>query len=300
MNDIIDKKRGCFYGLAIGDALGAAVEFREPGTFALVTGYRSGGPHGLNAGEWTDDTSMALALADSIAQGWNTKDQLTKYLEWFQNGKYSVNDFCFDIGTTTRSALCEFELNGTLISDDDPINSGNGSIMRLAPVVIKYCNHVDESGYNQIVKFLEESSKTTHASNQCTSACIGLGFILMNLINGSTKSQALDFQELDEIDSGYNPLIEKVLLGSYETGKDIKGSGWVVKSLEAALWAFNTSDSFEECVLKAVNLGDDADTTGAVAGQLAGAYWGYNNIPQSLIDGLARKDMIERYLNPIL
>ena len=102
------------------------------------------------------------------------------------------------------------------------------------------------------------------------------------------------------MDGMYDPLIKNVLLGSYEAGKDIKGSGWVVKSLEAALQAFHTSESFEECVLKAVNLGDDSDTTGAVAGQMAGAYWGYSGIPQKFIDGLAKKDMIEKYLNPIL
>ena len=295
---IRDRKIGCMYGLAIGDALGAAVEFRHPGEFEPVTTYRGFGPHGLDAGEWTDDTSMALALADSIGQKyWDTKDQLERYLNWFQNGEYSVNGLCFDIGNTTRHALYEFEANGTLIADDDAANSGNGSIMRLAPVPIKYHHHYD-TGVNHIVKFLAESSSTTHASNQCISACVCLGLILMKLINGSVKSEALDF-EIDSL-NGYDPLIKNVLLGSYQSGQDIKGSGWVVKSLEAALWAFYTSESFEECVLKAVNLGDDSDTTGAVAGQLAGAYWGMEGMPQHLIDGLARKDMIDKYLNPLL
>ena len=104
-----NRCRGTLIGLAVGDALGAAVEFRSPGSFAPVTGYRGGGPHGLNAGEWTDDTSMALALADSIATaGWNLNDQADRYVEWWKTGKYSVNGRCFDIGITTRSALGKY------------------------------------------------------------------------------------------------------------------------------------------------------------------------------------------------
>ena len=100
-----DRHRGALIGLAVGDALGAAVEFSSPGSFAPVTGYRGGGPHGLKAGEWTDDTSMALALADSIASvGWDLNDQANRYVEWWKTGKYSVNGRCFDIGITTRSA----------------------------------------------------------------------------------------------------------------------------------------------------------------------------------------------------
>src|SRR3954469_3866292 len=108
MDLMVDKLRGCLLGLAIGDALGAAVEFRSPGTFAPVAGYQAGGPHGLNAGEWTDDTSMALALADSIATiGWDLNDQAGRYVDWYRRGKYSVNGRCFDIGNQTRGALAK-------------------------------------------------------------------------------------------------------------------------------------------------------------------------------------------------
>ena len=101
-----DRQRGTLLGLAVGDALGAAVEFEMPGAFEPVTGYRGGGPHGLGPGEWTDDTSMALALADSIAQvGWDLNDQAGRYVTWWREGRYSVNGRCFDIGITTRSAL---------------------------------------------------------------------------------------------------------------------------------------------------------------------------------------------------
>ena len=135
-----DRCRGTLIGLAVGDALGAAVEFRSPGSFTPVTGYRDGGPHGLDAGEWTDDTSMALALADSIATaGWNLNDQADRYVEWWKTGKYSVNGRCFDIGITTRSALGNYVAKKDALTSGDRSDraSGNGSIMRLAPVPMR-------------------------------------------------------------------------------------------------------------------------------------------------------------------
>src|SRR5437870_10734707 len=136
-----DRRRGALIGLAVGDALGAAVEFRSPGSFAPVTAYRSGGPHGLKAGEWTDDTSMALALADSMASvGWDLNDQASRYVEWWKTGKYSVNGRCFDIGITTRTTLGNYVANKNALSSGDTSEraSGNGSIMRLAPVPIRF------------------------------------------------------------------------------------------------------------------------------------------------------------------
>ena len=138
-----DHQRGTLLGLAIGDALGAAVEFRSPGSFEPVTDYRAGGPHGLAPGEWTDDTSMALALADSIARvGWDLKDQAQQYVAWWQEGRYSVNGRCFDIGMTVSSALRRFQQTGDVMTSADSSEraSGNGSIMRLAPVPIRYAD----------------------------------------------------------------------------------------------------------------------------------------------------------------
>ena len=117
----VDRQRGTLLGLAVGDALGAAVEFKSPGTFPEVTGYRGGGPHGLATGAWTDDTSMALALADSIASvGWDLNDQARRYLAWWRKGEYSVNGHCFDIGITTQSALRRFEKTGDARTSGDP------------------------------------------------------------------------------------------------------------------------------------------------------------------------------------
>jgi ADP-ribosyl-[dinitrogen reductase] hydrolase len=303
-----DRCRGTLIGLAVGDALGAAVEFKAPGSFAPVTGYRSGGPHGLDAGEWTDDTSMALALADSIATaGWDLNDQADRYVQWWETGKYSVNGRCFDIGMTTRLALSNYSARKNALNSGDRLDrsSGNGSVMRLAPVPIRYA-HLYPSKCDELSRLAGESSLPTHASEQCVSACRYLATVLAALIHGEDRGEVLSptwtpLKRLNDI-KPLHPLIQEVAEGSFRQKQPpaIQGSGWVVKSLEAALWAFHNADTFEEAVLMAVNLGDDTDSTGAICGQLAGAFWGESNIPESLRSGLARMDMVENALVGIL
>lgn len=296
-----DRRRGALIGLAVGDALGAAVEFKSPGSFAPVTGYRNGGPHRLEAGEWSDDTSMALALADSIAAvGWDLNDQASRYAEWWKTGKYSVNGRCFDIGITTSGALRNFVAKKNALTSGDRSDraSGNGSIMRLAPVPIRF-GHLYADQLEELSRLAEESSLPTHASDQCVSACRYLATILAALIQGQDRDEVLSsewpaLQRLNDI-KPLHPMIQEIAHGGFRKKQPpaIQGSGWVVKSLEASLWAFHDATTFEEAVLKAVNLGDDADTTGAICGQLAGAYWGESGISESLRAGLARMDMIE-------
>ncbi|MFO0872238.1 MAG: ADP-ribosylglycohydrolase family protein [Pirellulales bacterium] len=303
-----DRQRGTLIGLAVGDALGAAVEFRPPDTFEPVVCYRSGGPHGLGPGEWTDDTSMALALADSLAAvGWNLHDQLQRYVRWWREGEYSVNGRCFDIGIATRSALARFLQHGDPLQSGDPAesSSGNGSIMRLAPVAIRYVGLFPKS-LEELARLATESSLTTHASEQCLSACRYLTLVLVGLQHGLDRDEVLapDWEPLQRLNNlqPLHPSIAAVASGSFRehTPPQIKGSGWVVKSLEAALWAFHDAESFEEAVLRAVNLGDDADTTGAVCGQLAGAYWGESGVPRRWRDRLARRDLIEDILQRLM
>jgi ADP-ribosylglycohydrolase len=303
-----NRRRGALIGLAVGDALGAAVEFKSPGSFLTVTGYRSGGPHRLEAGEWTDDTSMALALADSIATaGWDLNDQASRYVEWWKTGKYSVNGRCSDIGIATSGALANFVANKNARASGDRSDraSGNGSIMRLAPVPIRfgdlYPDKVDE-----LSRLAEESSLPTHASEQCKSACRYLAMLLAALIHGEAREVVLSpewkaLRQLNDV-KPLHSLIGEVAQGTFHKKEPpaIQGSGWVVKSLEASLWAFHDAGTFEDAVLKAVNLGDDADTTGAICGQLAGAYWGESNIPNALRSGLARMDMLEIALAGLL
>ena len=212
-----------------------------------------------------------LGLADSIASvGWDLNDQARRYVAWWRKGEYSVNGRCFDIGFTTSSALSRFEQTGDArnAGDPSPHASGNGSIMRLAPVPIRHADLFHDE-LEELVRYCIESSLPTHASPQCLSACAYFGLVLCGLIHGIDRA---------------------------EQPPQIVGSGYVVKSLEAALWAFHDVQDFQEAVLRAVNLGDDADTTGAVCGQLAGAYWGESGIPAEWLEGLAKRDMIEKAL----
>jgi ADP-ribosylglycohydrolase len=303
-----DRQRGILIGLAVGDALGAAVEFRAPGTFEPVTGFRDGGPHGLDAGEWTDDTSMALALADSIATaGWDLNDQARRYVQWWRHGVYSVNGRCFDIGITTRWALSRFEEmeDARKSGDSSERASGNGSIMRLAPVAVRHVDRFPDD-LVELGRFAAESSLPTHASPQCLSACRYLALIQCGLLHGIDRDEVLspDWQPLNQLRAidPLHPAVDEIARGSFRHRQppEIAGTGYVVKSLEAALWAFHTAQNFEDAVLRAVNLGDDADTTGAVCGQIAGACWGEDRIPAPWRRGLARADMIEDVLGRLI
>jgi ADP-ribosyl-[dinitrogen reductase] hydrolase len=272
-----------------------------------ILGYRAGGPHGLKAGEWTDDTSMALALAASIAEvGWDLTDQTRRYVRWWRNGEYSVNGRCFDIGVTTRSALSRFEATGDPHSSGSRAESasGNGSIMRLAPVPIRFA-HLFPDRVSELAVLAAESSLPTHASSQCLSACRYLALILTGLMHGIDRDEVLspDWELLQRLrtDHQLDPAVDEVAAGRFQrrSPPEIVGSGYVVRSLEAALWAFHNAADFREAVLKAVNLGDDADTTGAVCGQLAGAYWGFEGIPPEWIDGLAKREELESAVRAI-
>jgi len=295
-----DRRTGALLGLAIGDALGAAVEFKPPGTFEPVTGYRDGGPHGLNAGEWTDDTSMALALADSLATvGWDLNDQADRYLSWYRTGQYSVNGRCFDIGNATRQALETYARTGDASTSgpDDEHSAGNGSIMRLAPVPIFYADLYPDRT-DELIRYGRDSSLPTHRAPQATSAAAYMTLLLAAMMAGEDRAAVLapDWPMLDALLStvDIHPAVGEVINGSFRSDPPaIKGTGYVVRSLEAALWAFSRSAGFTEAVLSAVNLGDDADTTGAVCGQLAGAYWGLSGISDALRRGLARSEVVE-------
>jgi ADP-ribosyl-[dinitrogen reductase] hydrolase len=294
------RRMGAMVGLAVGDALGAAVEFKKRGTFAPVTGFRAGGPHGLGPGEWTDDTSMALALADSLAfHGFDHADQGRRYLAWWREGNYSVNGRCFDIGIATREALARIADGADAATAGDAADgkSGNGSIMRLAPIAIHYLELFPEN-VSLLASHAAASSAPTHRSAKCLSACSYLAVVLAALMSGRDRDEVLspDWPMLDELQrhGALHPAILDVARGSFrrKPASEIRGSGYVVDSLEAALWAFHEAATFEEAVLAAVNLGDDADTTGAVCGQLAGAFFGVDGIPAEWIDGLARREWL--------
>ena len=290
----IQRYRGSILGLAAGDAVGTTVEFQPPGSFEPVTDMIGGGVFQLEPGRWTDDTSMALCLAESLiqCQGFNLVDQLTRYCRWYRDGYFSCKDHCFDIGNTTRTALHAFELSGQPDASTDPYTAGNGSLMRLAPVPLFYSRQIEDAIY-----FSAQSSITTHAAPNAIDACRYYASLIVGAIDGQDKANLLADTYLADYwrSESLSAEIEQVRSGSFKTKQPpaIVGSGYVVKSLEAALWAFAHSDSFEEGILMAVNLGDDADTTGAIYGQLAGAYYGESGIPDPWRQQLAFKPQME-------
>lgn len=294
--EAIDRYRGCLLGLAAGDALGTTLEFKPPGSFKPINDIVGGGPFGLKPGQWTDDTSMALCLAESLIerQGFDPVDQLERYLRWYREGHLSSTGSCFDIGNTVRMALSRFqETHEPYCGSTDPMSAGNGSIMRLAPVLLFYARNPREA-----IDRAGESSSTTHGARTAVDACRYLGGLIVGAVNGCTKEELIS-ENYSPV-SGYwdenptAPEIAEIAAGSFKRQEppEIKGTGYVVKSLEAALWAFYHGKSFKDGCLLAVNLGDDADTTGAVFGQLAGAFYGEQGIPQSWRKKLAHHDLI--------
>jgi ADP-ribosylglycohydrolase len=292
-----DRFRGALLGLATGDAVGTVVEFKPRGSFAPVTDMVGGGPFNLKPGQFTDDTSMALCLGQSLLdrQGFDPVDQLTKYVRWWREGYMSSTGRCFDIGTTTCAALRRFEKTGEpYCGSTDPHQAGNGSIMRLAPVPMFY--------FNDPAQALEKcglSSKTTHGAPTVVDACRYLGALLVGALIGESKEKLLSAHYSPVL--GYwemNPLcpeIDEIAGGSFlrKLEKEINSSGFVVHTLEAALWAFANSDSFCEGCLKTVNLGGDADSVAAVYGQLADAWHGADGVPEKWRNKLAMRETIE-------
>jgi len=291
-------------GLAAGDAVGTTVEFKPPGTFGPVTDMVGGGPFGLEPGQWTDDTSMALCLGESLVDcgGFNPGDQMRRYVRWWREGYRSSNGRCFDIGTTVRAALTRFEVDGEAYAGStDPWSAGNGSLMRLAPVPLAF-----RQVPSQALRFAADSSRTTHAAIECIDACRAWNGLLIAALEGWSKEAlcTTPWRQLPgfDADSELAPAIAAVMNGSYRERHppQIRGGGYVMESLEAALWAFYRSESFSDGVLLAVNLGDDADTTAAIHGQLAGAFHGVGAIPAAWRGRLAEHDLIVTLADQLL
>ena len=253
--------RDCIYGQAVGDALGVPFEFLERGTFTC-TDMVGHGTHGKPAGTWSDDTSMALALCDSIrSQGHvDCADIRDKFCSWLFDGAYTV-DGTFDVGGTTARALkCGHGRTGER-------DNGNGSLMRTVPLA--FADASDEE--------VRAVSAITHAHALSMDVCVDMVHIARRLIAGASLQEAVpDYEELVVKDE-----------------PAVKSSGFVLDTYDAALWCLCTTSSYAECVLRAVNLGSDTDTTAAVAGALAGIVYGVEGIPEAWLDALRGKDVIE-------
>jgi len=265
-----DRAVGALVGLAVGDALGTSVEFKPRGTFTPVTGMRGGGAFDMPVGGWTDDTSMALALGEALLQDRALSDAATvmnRWLNWWQYGQYSHTGDCFDIGNQTASALGVWR-DQSKLPEHEGWSAGNGGIMRLAPVVLV---HLDD--LSTAATIAQRQSDFTHRNAICRQIAVGLATTLFRLIHG----------EMAEI-------VPSNIASREEA--EVKSTGYVLDTFEAALWAFAPTDGFASIVLRAVNLGDDADTVGAVTGQIAGARYGLSGIPTEWVEALIWRDDI--------
>ena len=286
-----ERYLGCLLGLACGDAVGTTVEFAPRGSFTPVTGMVGGGPFGLLPGQWTDDTSMALCLAESLLEcdGFDLTDQLRRYVRWWKHGHLSSTGECFDIGATVAGALSSHLHNGNLLANTgDPMMAGNGSLMRLAPVVLWF--HPDTE---RAVAQAAHSSLATHSAAEAVDCCRLLAAVLCNALAGKPKQALLAGCARYVAE----PKVLELAQGHYrhKPREQIRGSGYSVQSLEAALWCVHATDDFEQAVLLAANLGDDADTTAAITGQIAGALYGVEGIPLAWLDTLHGRAMIEDF-----
>ena len=292
------RLKGCMLGLAIGDAMGAPVEFMKRGTFEPITGYRSGGKFRLNAGEWTDDTAMALCLAQSLidSNGFDPIDQLDKYLEWIDSGYMSCTGKMVGLGKTCWRSLVRYRRTGQAYTDIKHEKfSGNGSLMRLSPICIYYVDDLDQAVHHAAL-----SSKTTHGSPIAVDCCRYFAYVILNFVNGIDKDTLFSDRFISDTykyfsDEPLHRELNSIIRCEYiSKGEDeIQSTGYAIHSLEAALWSFYHTSTLEDAILKSVNLGDDADTVGVITGQLAGAYYGMDGILEEWINGLSHLDLIE-------
>ena len=260
-----------FVGLAIGDAMGAPIEFqpsREPSDY--VRSYQEGGFHNVSRGEFTDDTSMALAMADAFIEdgGFNPDLIMDNFLKWKNEGAYSPRGVMFDCGNTVHKALRKYEQDKSnpFTGDTDPMSAGNGGLMRLAPAILAARSE------QEAINYAVESTRLTHGAEE---ALMYSKFLAKELWRRQPDAEAMRYKHHKNI-----------------SRSDVMSGGYVKDTYQAAWWAYQSSDSFEECIINAINRGHDSDTTGAVAGMIAGAMYGFNAIPDWMVKQLQWVDEI--------
>lgn len=298
-------------GVVVGDALGVPVEFSfreelEENPVTTMIGY---GTYGQPEGTWSDDSSMTLATLDSIKNGYNLEDIMDKFLDWFKYAKYTPFGEVFDAGVTISRAIYQYErgVDVRTCGEDSEMSNGNGSLMRIMPICLYLIEEQEKRtlSEDEAVQMIHEASGLTHNHLRSKIGC-GLYYFVTKAIveeNGNLikrvkkglkkgfsyyQKQTLYMEELEH----YSRLkhVEEFRNISIE---NIKSSGYVVDTLEAAIWCLLNTDGYKECVLKAVNLGDDTDTVGAVVGGVAGLYYGYDAIPKQWLEVIKKREWIE-------
>ena len=296
-------------GTAIGDALGLPVQFlnREVVAKNPITTMIGYGQFDVPAGTWSDDSSLSLCLAESLCNGHNLNDIANNFVKWMFEGFWTPFNKAFDIGKTTYFAIVNLRnrVSPHLAGMNRERDNGNGSLMRILPLVPYILNMEVEDRY----KIIGEVSSLTHRHPRSILACIALCEFAIQYINQQSREKAyqtmqqtlLQLLKRDmfvEEDVPFKRLIELSYgeLKAIEL-KDIRSTGYVIDTLEASLWCIFNTSNFKDAVLKAVNLGDDTDTVGAITGGMAGIIYGYTSIPSEWIDVLARKDDIVELAN---
>lgn len=300
-------------GLCVGDALGVPVEFksREYLKSSPVLGLCGYGTHNQKLGTWSDDTSLSLCLADSLNHGLDYDDIMNRFSLWLSRGEYTASGEVFDVGISTKKAINFYQSGRAPLScgGSSENDNGNGSLMRILPLLfyLQALYGIDFQDYDEAFEMIHNVSSLTHAHNRSKIACgIYLSVAAMLLGNMDLKSavdlgiyKALDYYGRHK--EFMNELKHYVRLSDSSffslTESEIKSSGYVVDTLEAAIWCLVNSSTYKECVLKAVNLGNDTDTVAAVAGGLAGLYYGYNGIPKNWIEQILNLGYVEEIAN---
>ena len=299
---MLNKIKAVMVGHAVGDALGVPVEFasREEIAPSPVTDMEGFGTYPYPAGTWSDDTSMSLAALDSLADGevdWNKI--MDNFGKWLDDGEYTPSGKAFDVGRTCLNAIVNYFLNGSEATKSGGTNersNGNGSLMRIHPFALMaaYSKKIHCDWEN----IIEQASSLTHAHERSKLACKIYTRILMRLLDAPRKESvtfALGWADCRYAESPEYHHYKRLFSTDFDKlpSDEIKSTGYVVDTLEAAVWCLLTTDSYKECVLKAVNLGEDTDTVAAIAGGLAGALYGYESIPEEWLTTLIKREYIE-------
>jgi len=295
---------GGLWGSLVGDALGVPVEFKDRATVQAdpVTDMRGFGSHHQPAGTWSDDGALMLCTVDSLVHsGFNTEDMGQRFVRWMNDEFWTATGVVFDIGGTTADALMQIAsgIPAEQAGGCDEFSNGNGSLMRILPVSLSFVNEPLPMRSDR----LERTSSITHGHPRSKMACAFHGFVTRQLLLGRQLQAALEtarteftscYERASEF-SRFKHILNDGLVSLPEG--EVVSTGYVLHTLHASLWCLLTTSSFEECVLKAVNLGGDTDTTGCVAGGLAGVHYGFSAIPEKWIHALARRGDVEALFN---
>lgn len=295
--------KGLLFGIAIGDALGVPVEFmsRKHLQANPVIGMREYGTHHQPAGTWSDDSAMSFLLVEQLIEGYDIERLGKKFCQWYQYNYWTPHGEIFDIGVSTRNALDKVAkgISALESGECDDYSNGNGSLMRILPLAI----YLQDKPIDQRFCITKEVSGITHSHIRSVIGCFFAVEFVIQLLKSKDKCDAYyeaqnivrDYLHLIDVKSTEIELYNRILFDDISRipEQDIYASGYVLHTLEASLWAFLTTDNFKEAVLKAVNLGNDADTVGAITGGMAGLFYGVEQIPEEWINQLVRTKDIE-------